>query len=77
VKPAFWWADLPARAFGWYAVSLCSGPSPSGYWLSDYWYLFTAFVGLHLFQSGFTNCCPMMTLLRKLGVGGEEQLKHA
>jgi len=48
-----------------------------GHWLSDYWYLFTAFVGLHLFQSGFTSCCPMMTLIRKLGVGGEEQLKHA
>ena len=48
-----------------------------GHWVSDYWYLFTAFVGLHLFQSGFTNCCPMVTLLRKLGVGGEEQLKHA
>jgi hypothetical protein len=39
-----------------------------GYWASSYWYLFTAFVGLNLFQSAFTNWCPMMTLLRKLGV---------
>ena len=39
-----------------------------GYWLSPYWFLFTAFVGLNLFQSAFTNWCPMMTLLRKLGV---------
>jgi hypothetical protein len=39
-----------------------------GYWLSAYWYLFTAFVGLNLFQSAFTNWCPMMTILRKLGV---------
>ena len=39
------------------------------YYLSPYWYLFTAFVGLNLFQSGFTNWCPMMTFLRKLGVG--------
>jgi len=39
-----------------------------GYWVSCYWYLFTAFVGLILFQSGFTNWCPMMTFLRKLGV---------
>jgi hypothetical protein len=38
-----------------------------GHWVSDYWYLFTAFVGLNLFQSGFTNWCPMMTFLRKLG----------
>ncbi|MGE5054723.1 MAG: DUF2892 domain-containing protein [Acidobacteriota bacterium] len=48
-----------------------------GHWVSDYWYLFTAFVGLNLFQSGFTNWCPMMTFLRKLGVRREEQLKHA
>lgn len=40
-----------------------------GYYLSPYWNLFTAFVGLNLFQSGFTNWCPMMTFLRKLGVG--------
>jgi hypothetical protein len=39
-----------------------------GYWVNPYWYLFTAFVGLNLFQSAFTNWCPMMTFLRKLGV---------
>lgn len=39
-----------------------------GYWVSPYWFLFTTFVGLNLFQSGFTNKCPMMTFLRKLGV---------
>ena len=39
-----------------------------GYLLSPYWYLFTAFVGLNLFQSAFTNWCPMMTILRKAGV---------
>jgi hypothetical protein len=39
-----------------------------GYWVSPYWYLFTAFVGLNLFQSAFTDWCPMMTILRKLGV---------
>ena len=48
-----------------------------GHWVNEYWYLFTAFVGLNLFQSGFTNWCPMMTFLRKLGVGGQEKLKHA
>jgi len=40
-----------------------------GRYLSPYWYFFTAFVGLNLLQSGFTNWCPMMTFLRKLGVG--------
>lgn len=42
-----------------------------GYWVSPYWFLFTAFVGLNLFQSAFTNWCPMMTILRKLGVPDE------
>jgi hypothetical protein len=41
-----------------------------GYYVSPYWYLFTAFVGLNLFQSAFTNWCPMMTFLRKAGVRG-------
>jgi Protein of unknown function (DUF2892) len=39
-----------------------------GYWVGPYWYLLTAFVGLNLFQSAFTNWCPMMTFLRKAGV---------
>ena len=42
-----------------------------GYWLSPYFYLFTAFVGLNLFQSAFTNWCPMMSFLRKAGVREE------
>lgn len=29
---------------------------------------FTAFVGVNLFQSGFTNLCPLDTILKKLGV---------
>ena len=40
-----------------------------GHYVRPYWDLFTAFVGLNLFQSGFTNWCPMMTFLRKLGIG--------
>jgi len=39
-----------------------------GYWVSPYWYLFTAFVGLNLFQSGLTNWCPAMYIFRKLGL---------
>jgi hypothetical protein len=41
-----------------------------GHWVNPNWYFFTAFVGLNLFQSAFTNWCPMMTVLRKLGVHG-------
>ena len=39
-----------------------------GTWVSPYWYLFTAFVGLNLFQSALTNWCLMEDILRKLGV---------
>ncbi len=31
---------------------------------SEYWLLFTAFVGLNLLQSGFTDWCPMKSLLK-------------
>ena len=34
---------------------------------SHYWLFFTAFVGLNLLQSAFTNWCPMMSILKKLG----------
>ncbi len=40
---------------------------------SPYWLLFTGFVGLNLLQSAFTDWCPMMTFLKKLGVGGPRQ----
>jgi Inner membrane protein YgaP-like, transmembrane domain len=42
-------------------------------WVSLYWLLFTAFVGLNLFQSGLTNWCPMMAVLKRLGVKSENR----
>jgi hypothetical protein len=39
-----------------------------GWFVHPGFYLFTAFVGLNLFQSAFTRWCPMMTILRKAGV---------
>ena len=38
---------------------------------SLYWLWFTAFVGFNLFQSSFTNFCPLEMILRKVGVGAE------
>jgi hypothetical protein len=35
---------------------------------SPYWLFFTGFVGLNLLQSAFTNWCPMMDILKRLGV---------
>ena len=31
------------------------------------WLWFTAFVGANLLQSGFTNLCPLVAILKKLG----------
>ena len=39
-----------------------------GHWLHPYWFYFTAFIGLMLFQSAFTKFCPMDILFRKLGI---------
>ncbi len=41
-----------------------------GWWVHPGFYLFTAFVGLNLLQSGFTGWCPMMAILRKAGLKG-------
>lgn len=38
------------------------------YFVSPKWYFLTAFVGLNLLQSGFTNWCPAMVMFRKLGL---------
>lgn len=36
-------------------------------WVSQWWLLLTAFVGLNLIQSAFTGFCPPSLVLRKLG----------
>jgi len=40
-----------------------------GSWVSPYFFLFTAFVGLNLLQSSFTRWCLMEQILEKAGVG--------
>ena len=39
-----------------------------GHFVSPYWYWFTAFVGANLLQSAFTGTCPLVLVLRKVGV---------
>ncbi len=36
-----------------------------GHFVSPYWYLFTAFVGINLLQSAFTQWCLMEEILKK------------
>lgn len=49
-------------------VSLALGAPGSPLYVSQYFLLFTAFVGLNLFQSGFTTFCPLEKILRSMGV---------
>lgn len=51
-------------------ISLCLGVEVSWnpLFVSSKFLFFTAFVGLNLFQSGFTNFCPLDRILWKLGV---------
>ncbi len=56
-------STLRAIAGAFVALSVLLGMHVHPYFL---W--FTLFVGLNLLQSGFTNWCPMMSFLRRLGV---------
>lgn len=38
-----------------------------GFWVHPAWLLLTAFAGLNLLQSAFTNWCPMVWILARLG----------
>ena len=38
-------------------------------WLvSQWWLLFTAFIGINLIQSAFTGFCPPSILMKKMGM---------
>lgn len=41
-----------------------------GWWVHPAWFLFTAFVGVNLFQSSFTHFCPLERMLGRVGLGG-------
>ena len=49
-------------------LSLSLGIETSPLFVHKYWLFFTLFVGINLFQSGFTKFCPLDLLLKKLGV---------
>ena len=68
---------LRALAGGFVLLSLALG-----YWVHPGFYLFTAFVGLNLLQSAFTNWCPAMWVFRRLGLpevppSGERRLPRS
>jgi len=49
-------------------LSLALGIEASPIFVSKYFMFFTAFVGLNLFQSGFTQICPLNSILAKFGI---------
>ena len=51
-------------------LSLALGVQASPLFVSEYFLFFTAFVGLNLFQSGFTRICPLNNSLARVGVRG-------
>ena len=51
-------------------LPLSLGVAASPLFVSEYFLLFTAFVGLNLFQSGFTRICPLNSILARFGVKG-------
>ena len=57
-------------AGGFVLLSLALGVEASPLFVSKFFLLFTAFVGLNLFQSGFTQICPLNNILARLGVKG-------
>jgi hypothetical protein len=48
-----------------------------GIYSSPWFFAFTLFVAANLVQSAFTNWCPMMTLLRWMGLGECPAAKHS
>lgn len=55
-------------------LSLALGVDGSPVFVSESFLWLTAFVGVNLFQSGFTRFCPLEKLLRKLGLGTSDAL---
>ena len=49
-------------------LSLALSIEASPVFVSKYFLFFTAFVGLNLFQSGFTRICPLNNILAKFGI---------
>jgi hypothetical protein len=56
------------RALRMIAGGLVAASVLLGIYVSPLFFWFTLFVGLNLFQSAFTQWCPMMSVLRRAGL---------
>jgi hypothetical protein len=53
-----------------FAGGFVLGSLALGWWVSPWWFLFTAFVGVNLIQSSLTGFCPLERILGRLGLFG-------
>lgn len=60
-------SELVIRRFAGAFILLSLG---LGWWVSPYWFLFTAFVGVNLIQSSLTGFCPLERMLGRFGLFG-------
>ena len=57
--------DRAVMAFAGFVVLLSV---TLAHFVSPWWLLLTAFVGLNLFQASFTRFCPLAMILKKAGL---------
>ncbi len=57
--------DRAVMAFAGFMVLLSLA---LGWFVSPYWYLLNAFVGLNMIQASFTRFCPAAMIFKVLGV---------
>jgi hypothetical protein len=55
------------RAIFLVAAVVILGSLALGYFVSAWFYLLTAFVGLNLLQAAFTGTCPASVILKRIG----------
>ena len=60
------WIRVIAGSF--ILISLALGAPVSPLYHSAHWLWFAAFVGANLFQYGITGFCPLVPILKKLGL---------
>jgi hypothetical protein len=64
--------DRAVMAFAGFVVLLSVA---LGYYVSSWWLLLTAFVGLNLLQASFTGFCPLAMILKKAGLSTGEAFR--
>src|SRR3546814_20957566 len=65
------------RAIFTFAGTMILASLALGHFVSPWWHLLTAFVGLKLLQSSFTGFCPSVRLFARLGLCSGREIGRA